>query len=83
MGSDPEVGARPAGAEQDETSPAVLGIVLRRVVLIYLATVLEASRTGEAVSLMTQGGQNDAGFESCVPDVLVTAYLDGARLAVV
>jgi hypothetical protein len=32
---------------------------------------------------MTHGGQNYAGFESGIPDVLVTAYLDGARLAVV
>jgi hypothetical protein len=50
--------------------------------LIYLA-VLQACRTGQAVSLVTHGGQNYACFESGVPDVLVRAYLDGARLVVV
>ena len=76
MGSDLKIGARLAGAEQDETGVAVGGIVLLGVGLIYFATVLQACRAGEAVSLVTHGGQNYACFEGGVPNVLVTAYLD-------
>jgi len=83
MGSDLQIGAWLGGAEQDETSIAIGWIVLLGVGLIYFAAVLQARRTGQAVSLMTHGGQNCAGFESGVPDVLVRAYLDGARLVVV
>ena len=82
MGSDLKIGAWLGGAEQDETGIAIGWIVLFGVRLIYLA-VLQARRTGQAVSLVTHGGQNYAGFESGVPDVLVRAYLDGARLVVV
>jgi hypothetical protein len=83
MGSDLKIGAWLGGAEQDETSIAIGWIVLLGVGLIYFAAVLQARRTGQAVSLMTHGGQNYACFESGVPDVLVRAYLDGARLVVV
>ena len=82
MGSDLEAGARFAGAEQDETGVAVGWIILLGVGLIHFAA-LQACCAGQAVSLMTHGGQNYASFESGVPDVLVTAYLDGARLVVV
>ena len=83
MGSDPESGAGPGGAEQDETSLAVVGIVLFGVGLIYLAIIVQASRAGQAVSLMTEGGQDYARLESGIPDVIVAAYLDGARLVIV
>jgi hypothetical protein len=82
MGSDLKIGAWLGGAEQDETGIAIGGIILLGIGLIYF-TALQARRAGQAVSLVTHGGQNYACFESGVPDVLVAAYLDGARLAVV
>ena len=76
MGSGPKVGAWLGGAEQDETGVAVGWIILLGVGLIHFATALQACCAGEAVSLVTHGGQNYACFKGGVPDVLVAAYLD-------
>ena len=83
MRSDAEVGAGFAGTQQDEARLPVLGIVLFRIGLIDFTFALQMRGAGEAVALMTQGRQDDSGFESRIPDVFFRAYLQELRFVVV
>src|SRR5262249_42964326 len=73
-----------AGAQQDKASLAIFGKVFFRVRLIDVARAVdEPSGTRQAVTLMTERGQNDPRGEGCIPDVLVTIHFDGARVLAV
>lgn len=83
MRSDPEIGAGFPGTQEDKASLAVFGIVLFRIGVIDLTAVLQAPCTRQAITLMTQGRQDNSGFESRIPEVLIRPYLDALRFIVV
>ncbi len=78
VGTEAQVGAGLAGAQQDEPGLTILEIVRDGVVLIDSAGTFQAAGAGQTTALVADGRQDDAGLGRRVPDVLVGAHLERA-----
>jgi hypothetical protein len=80
MSADSQRGPRLARAKQDEARLPILGVVIYRVGLIHISGTLEASGARQTAPLVAKCGQDDAGIERSIPNVLFAAYQDRALI---